>query len=118
MIQKFLVKSKRDIEKRRDDGRMSDMLRQLAMYSYLLAGNGESRSVSASRLLFLEAPEGDKESVYETRIGAEEIALLKKDISDFDQHLQKGDWVDLPCDFKPFGSQKECPYCALANSLK
>jgi hypothetical protein len=43
------------IEKPNEDGRMSDYLRQLAMYSYLIAGAEKGTEVAQSRLYFLEA---------------------------------------------------------------
>ena len=52
------VKTKSVIEKINDNGQMSDLMRQLAMYSYLLKGDGNLRVIN-SKLLFLEAEKGD-----------------------------------------------------------
>ena len=112
------VKTKREIEKISKDGRMSDLTRQLAMYSYLLMHMKEEKPVSCSRLFFVEAEEGDTDMIYEKQIGGEEISLLRKDIQDYDTFLKNGTWVDLQCNFKPYGRQKECEYCALARNLK
>ncbi len=116
------VKSSREIERRTEEGRMSDMLRQLAMYSYLLMHDkGAKRNeakVSVSQLLFLEAEAGDKNALYRTVITNEEIELLRKDIKDYAALLANGEWVALECDFKPYGQQKSCEYCDFANNLK
>ena len=112
------VKTKREIEKMDDHGRMSDLLRQLAMYSYLLMHMKGEKSVSLSRLFFVEAEEGDKDRIYERQIRSEEISLLRKDIKDYGSLLVSGKWMDMPCNFKPYGRQKECEYCALARNLK
>lgn len=90
------------IEKRTEEGRMSDYLRQLAMYSYLL--EGEKMEVLTSKLYFLEG-EG---SVYETHIEKEEIESLKQDIADFAEFLEGGKWIEREC------TEKECQYCELA----
>jgi len=112
------VKSAKDIEKKTPDGRMSDLLRQLSMYSYLLMHMKGEKPVSLSRLLFVEAEKGDTNTMYETKITDEEISLLRKDIKDYDTLLSSGAWTKLPCRFKPYGRQKECEYCALARRLK
>jgi ATP-dependent helicase/DNAse subunit B len=110
-------KPKREVEKRDEEGRMSDYLRQLAMYSYLLMHDKSKTEASSSRLLFLETESDSKDAVYETRITDEEIQLLRKDLTDFNTLLKAGEWIERPCDFKPFGQQKECEYCALAKRI-
>ncbi len=112
------VKKKGEIEKKTGEGRLSDMLRQLTMYSYLLGFDLRRPKVSRSQLIFLEAEKGDKDGLYETTITTEEISLLRKDLTDYVSLLESGQWLDRPCDFKPFGQQKECPYCALWRSVK
>lgn len=103
------------IEKRDTEGRLSPLLRQLAMYSYLLNG----QKVINSKLLFLEEDPKDKNAVYSTYIGDEEIDLLIRDIKDYDEALKSGTWVTRECNFKPYGSDNtECEYCALAKIYK
>lgn len=109
------VKKKSEIEKTTDEGRMSDMLRQLAMYSYLLRFDPKTPAISRSRLMFLEAEEGDVNARYETSIDSKHIDLLRKDLKDYVALLENGKWIGLPCDFKPYGRNKECEYCALAK---
>ncbi len=111
-------KTKGAIEKIDDDGHMSDYLRQLAMYSYLITGNNSSAHVAQSKLYFLEASEKDKNRVYTTRITDEHIELLKKDIADYQQFIESGTWISQPCHFKPYGSgATECEYCKRAREL-
>ncbi len=105
------------IEKVTEEGRMSDLLRQLTMYSFLLENQRKPEKVSTSRLVFLEAGEKDKDAVFETEISIEEIKLLEKDILDYHQLLNDGSWVERDCDFKPNSFEKECPYCALKKNL-
>jgi DNA helicase-2/ATP-dependent DNA helicase PcrA len=105
------------IEKYDDEGRMSNMLRQLAMYSYLLEHDKKPMKVSSSRLLFMEVETSDKDSLYETQITDEHINMLRKDIADFDGALDSGEWVARTCNTKTFGAQKECKYCALAKRV-
>ncbi len=111
-------KTKNMIEKMSDDGRMSDLMRQLAMYSYLLEGDDKNVKVFKSRLLFLEEDIGNKNALYETSIDKEKIDLLKRDIKDYDESLKTGEFVNNECHFKPYGSSKsECEYCNLAEQL-
>ncbi len=110
-------KGKSAIEKRDGEGRMSGLLRQLAMYSYLIQNAERGTDVRASRLLFLEADPDDKDSLYERAIGAEEIAALKQDIADYDALLQSGQWTARSCQAKLYGSARECEYCARAKQL-
>jgi DNA helicase-2/ATP-dependent DNA helicase PcrA len=105
-------KTKNAIEKRDEEGRMSPLLRQLAMYSYLLSG----QIVVESKLLFLEEDVKDKNAVYTTHIGPEEIDLLVRDIREYDQSLSDGSWVTRECHFKPYGGEyEECEYCKKAK---
>lgn len=108
------VKPASTIEKINEEGRLSDYLRQLAMYSYLLK-KSENTEVIRSRLLFVEAEKGDKNALYETYIGEEQLDLLEKDIKDYDLFLTKGTWINRPCAHKGYGIQTECEYCALAK---
>lgn len=112
------------IEKMTDDGRLSDYLRQLAMYSYLIAGSdrgrgtGDASAVAQSKLYFLEADEKDKNRVYSTRIADEHIELLKKDIADYQQAVESGSWISRECHFKPYGTgATECEYCKRAREV-
>ncbi|ETB63578.1 TPA: ATP-dependent helicase [Candidatus Nomurabacteria bacterium] len=111
-------KTKNMIEKISEDGRMSDLMRQLAMYSYLLEGDEKNVRVVKSRLLFLEEDIENKNALYETLIDQEKIDLLKRDIKDYDESLKSGEFVNNECHFKPYGSlNNECEYCKLANQL-
>ncbi len=111
-------KTKNMIEKISEDGYMSDLMRQLAMYSYLIGGDSNDLKVSSSKLIFLEAEKGDKNALYVTRINEEHIDLLKKDIREYDEHLSSGSWIDRGCKWKSYGSSSiECEYCKLAKNL-
>jgi hypothetical protein len=112
------VKTKGLIEKINDEGKMSDLMRQLSMYSYLLKGDNKDLKVSNSKLLFLEAEVDDKNAVYQTEITNEQIELLKKDIREYDGALNDGTWVERVCNFKPYGTgSMECEYCKLAKRI-
>lgn len=112
------VKTKSVIEKINEDGYMSDLMRQLTMYSYLLSGDNKGSRVVNSKLIFLEAKEGDKNAFYQTRITDEQIDLLKSEIREYDESLSSGSWIERECKFKPFGSgSTECEYCKLASRL-
>lgn len=111
------VKTKSAIEKLDDSHRMSGLMRQLAMYSYLVAGSEKGKKVSTSRLLFLEAQKGDKNALYETQISTEQIDLLKKDIADYIRLIENGDWLSKECNFNSYGKNTECEYCALMKRL-
>jgi RecB family exonuclease len=100
-----------------DEGRPSSLLRQLAMYSYLIQGAEKGTTVRTSRLLFLEAPADAKDAVYAASITGEDIALLERDIADYDALLQSGEWVRRPCSAKLYGSTRECEQCAKAKEL-
>jgi DNA helicase-2/ATP-dependent DNA helicase PcrA len=110
-------KTKNEIEKFDEEGRMSPYMRQLAMYSYLVLGAGNTE-VRVSRLLFLEADPKDKNKVYQTSINEEQIDLLKRDINDYVESLENVSWVERKCNFKPFGGKNEpCPHCTLAQNI-
>ncbi len=100
-----------------EEGRMSGLLRQLAMYSYIIEGAEKGTEVRASKLLFIEAKPGDKDAVYERSIGGEEIGRLKADIADYDRLVRSGEWTGRPCEAKLYGSSRECEYCARAKLL-
>jgi DNA helicase-2/ATP-dependent DNA helicase PcrA len=111
-------KTKSEIEKIDDEGRLSAYMRQLAMYSYLVAGAEKQKDVAVSRLMFLEGDIKDKNSLYSTHIDKEKIDLLKKDINDYVNNLESGEWTNLICHYKPWGSSKdECEYCNLAKRI-
>jgi hypothetical protein len=106
------------IEKIDDEGMLSDYMRQLAMYSFLLMYNSRQGSIHESCLLFLEAPKGDKHALYSTHIDTEKINLLKKDIATYVQSLSSGDWIHRPCNAKSYGgSTSECEYCTRAKNV-
>jgi len=113
------VKKKSEIEKRDEEGRLGNLMRQLAMYSYLLEGNAKWQGVkvSGSRLEFLEAKDL-KESIYDHVVTEEEIGLLKKDIQDYDQLIKSGEWVNRSCNYNSYGRNTECEYCKLAEIYK
>jgi len=107
------------IEKIDEEGRMSDLMRQLAMYSYLLSGESKELKVSNSKLLFLESDKGDKNALYQTKITEEQIDLLKRDIKEYDESLSSGLWLDRECEYKSYGSGKtECEYCKMWENIK
>jgi DNA helicase-2/ATP-dependent DNA helicase PcrA len=114
------VKTPSVIEKEGDNGKLSDYLRQLAMYSYLIEGAEKGVSVSSSKLLFLEAKKADvKNSLYSTHIEKETIDVLVADISEYDEALRNGEWMERECNFKPYGAgSSECPNCALMERFK
>jgi CRISPR/Cas system-associated protein endoribonuclease Cas2 len=104
------------IEKLDDENRLSGMMRQLAMYSYLIRGS-EGNDVMESRLLFLEEDLKNKNALYRTHVQGAQIELLIRDIADYQNLLTSGEWVDRPCYSKPFGKQTECEYCARMNKI-
>lgn len=106
------VKTKGVIEKIDEENRMSGLMRQLAMYSYLI---GKS---SFSRLIFLEAKEGDKNATYEIKIDEEKLDLLKRDIRDYDEALSSGDWINRVCHNDSYSNNKGgCEYCKKAQTI-
>jgi hypothetical protein len=104
------------IEKLDEDGRLSGMMRQLAMYSYLIRG-AEGKDVTESRLLFLEEDLKNKNALYRTHVSREQIELLVRDIADYQNLLTTGDWTGRPCNSKPYGKQTECEHCARMNKI-
>lgn len=112
-------KKKNDIVKLDEEGRLSSLARQLAMYSYLLQSSpkwGGSR-VSASCLEFLEA-KNEKDRILDHIIGEEEINLLVKDIADYDKLVKTGAWTERPCNYNSYGKNTECEYCKMAEMYK
>lgn len=111
------AKTRSAVEKRDEEGRMSALLRQLAMYSYLIRGAERGTEVEAARLLFIEARPGDPNAAYQTRITAEEIELLRKDIADYDRLVSGGGWISRECRAVLYGGGDQCEYCARAQKL-
>lgn len=109
-------RKKSEIEKVDEEGRVSDYMRQLSMYSYLLGENSKwKKNVTESQLEFVQA-KNEKEMFYGTYIDKEHIDLLIRDITDYDNLLKNGNWVDRPCNFKSYGKQNtECEYCKMAR---
>ncbi len=111
------VKKASAIEKETEDGRLSDYMRQLVMYSYLIKG-AEKKDVSNSRLLFVEADKKEKNALYETHVTDAQIDLLIKDIKEYDKALKSGEWANRECHHKGYGDKTECEYCQLAKIFK
>jgi len=119
------VRKKSEIEKVDEDTasgeagiRMSAYLRQLAMYSFLIERSPKWKmNVRESRLEFLEA-KNEKESIYDTAIGKEQIDLLIQDIKDYDESIKKGNWFSRPCNYNSYGKNTECEYCKMAEIYK
>ncbi|MEK7588402.1 MAG: ATP-dependent DNA helicase [Patescibacteria group bacterium] len=109
-------RKKSEIEKNDEEGRMSDYMRQLSMYSYLLGENSKwKKEVAESQLEFVQA-KNEKEMFYGTYIDREHIDLLIRDITDYDNLLKNGNWTDRPCNFKSYGKQNtECEYCKMSK---
>ncbi len=106
-----------EFEKLDKEGRMSDYLRQLAMYSYLIlqSSKGDTR-VSESVLEFVQA-DAD-EAFLRTEIGQEHIDLLIRDIKDYDELVKSGEWTLRPCQFKSYGKPgAKCEYCRLKQQI-
>jgi len=104
------------IEKLTEEGRLSEYMRQLAMYSYLVNADKAEDNVSKSRLLFVEHIDEQNE-LYEAHIGEGEIDLLVKDIKDYQETIINGNWIENKCNFKPFGGNTECEYCKIAKNF-
>ncbi len=111
------VKTPSSIEKLTEEGKLSDLMRQLAMYSYLVRG-AEKKEVTSSRLLFVEADKKDKNALYETQITDKQINLLIEDIKEYDEQLKSGEWIDRECHHKGYGEKTECEYCKMAKIFK
>lgn len=97
------------IEKIDDEGRLSGLMRQLAMYSYLVRG-AEDKEVIESRLLFLEEDAKNKNALYRTRVSDEQIDLLVRDIGDYEKLLTTGEWTNRQCQAKSYNGDT-CEYC-------
>ena len=112
-------RSRRDIEKIDEEGRMDGYMRQLAMYSYLLSENSKwKKDVVESTLEFLEA-KNPEDAFYRTYIDREKIEMLVRDITDYDNMLKTGTWVSRPCNFKSYGKANAvCEYCQIAKIYK
>jgi pSer/pThr/pTyr-binding forkhead associated (FHA) protein len=66
-----------------------------------------------------ESFKNEKEIFYDTFIDSEKIALLKKDIKDYDELVKSGNWINRECHFKSYGkSNAECEYCKKAKIYK
>jgi DNA helicase-2/ATP-dependent DNA helicase PcrA len=110
------VKTGNEIEKPDEEGRMSGLLRQLTMYSYLINGFSKGLTeVAESRLVFLEAKKNDKNASYGRQITGEDLKRLQADIADYDRLLQSGEWVKRVCHAKLYGEGEQCEYCAMAR---
>ncbi len=110
------VKTSTEIDKRDEEGRMSGLLRQLAMYSFLLNGStGGSTTVTESRLVFLEAKKSDKHAVHTRRITGDDIVALRQDIADYMTLIESGAWINRSCHTKLYGEADNCPYCTMAQ---
>jgi DNA helicase-2/ATP-dependent DNA helicase PcrA len=98
------------IEKETEEGRMSSLLRQLAMYSYLIY---KKRGIEAQafRLLFLEEEPESKSSLYQNMIGQHYRDRLVNDIIEYRDLLASGDWINRPCFNTGWGDKKTCEYC-------
>ena len=113
------VKTTAMIEKDTDEGRMSPLLRQLAMYSYLISGaTKDAKAAVESRLVFIEAKEGDSAATHMRHITLDDIERLRKDIYDYDTLLKSGEWMREPCHAKAYREGDICEYCALAEKMK
>ena len=111
-------RKKTEIEKMNEEGRMSDYMRQLVMYSYLLEQSRKQKiNIQESRLEFLEAKD-NKENFYSTVVKKEQIDLLLKDIKDYDSLVKKGEWINRPCNYNSYGKNTECEYCKMAEIYK
>jgi DNA helicase-2/ATP-dependent DNA helicase PcrA len=113
-------KKKSEVAKISEEGRLSNMARQLALYSYLIEHSPKWRGakVSSNRLEFLEA-KNSKDKVYEHVRNENEGKMLIKDMEDFEYSLQTGEWTNLPCHYNSYGKNNSsaggCEYCKLAQ---
>lgn len=110
------VKTVRDIEKEDEEGRLSNLMRQLTMYSYLVRQT-EKKDVYSCKLHFLEAKETDKNKIYSTHISDEQIEMLRGDIKEYRDYLVSGKWIERECYAKSYGSNSECEYCKLGKEV-
>lgn len=117
-------KKKSFIEKETEDvdisgvkvSRMSNYMRQLAMYSYLINSSAKwQASVRESRLEFVEADK-EEDLFYSAVIGSSHVGKLVDDIRDYDEMIKNGDWVDRPCNFNSYGRKDAvCEFCKMAK---
>ena len=113
------VKRKNEIEKLDEEGRLSNFLRQLAMYSYLLENNPKWGGVGVreSRLEFLEN-KSEKGSIYNKIVTSDDIQLIIKDIKHYDMLVKNGEWANRLCNYNSYGKNTECEYCKMAEIYK
>src|SRR3989344_5600320 len=112
------VRKKSDIEKIDEEGRLSNYMRQLAVYSFLIERNPKWKvHVGQSRLEFLEAKNAG-DLFYDTVVDDEHINMLVKDITDYDALVKSGEWLKRPCNYNSYGKNTECEYCKLAEIYK
>lgn len=110
-------KTKSEIEKLDEEGRLSGHLRQLAMYSYLIQTISKGdKKVRESVLEYLE-PKNKKNALYQTTINSDQVRMLEKDIFEYDRAIVSGEWINRTCYFKGFGKETECPYCKRAGRI-
>ncbi|HWC57670.1 MAG TPA: ATP-dependent DNA helicase [Candidatus Paceibacterota bacterium] len=108
-------KTKTEIEKTDEEGRMSSLLRQLAMYVYLIEGSTKDAvSVEDTRLVFVEAP-NQKNATISHKVETEDVERLRNDIKDYKRLIETGEWMQRPCCKKKYGEDDECEYCAMAE---
>lgn len=111
-------KTKNEIEKLDQENRLSSLMRQLAMYSYLIYGADKGRIVNESRLIFVESESKDKNKIYSKKITQEEVDMLIKDIKDYQDEIISGSWVNRPCyENTYFQEGGKCTYCAKAEKI-
>ncbi len=111
------MSKKSDLLKRDTEGRMSDYMRQLAMYTYLIGMDSKwDTKVAESVLEFVQSKEDD--GFIRNHIEKEHIELLVKDITDYDELVKSGEWTDRPCNFKSYGKKGAvCEYCRLKEQI-
>jgi DNA helicase-2/ATP-dependent DNA helicase PcrA len=113
------AKRKSEIIKLDEEGRLSGLARQIAMYAYLLAGSLKWKGIKllGTRLEFLEA-KNSKDSMYDHSITDDETALLLQDIKDYDEGVKGGNWTSRECHYNSYGKNTVCEYCQLAEIFK
>ena len=110
-------KNANTLEKIDEEGRLSDYMRQLTMYSYLINNKEKGSIVKLSRLMFVESEVEDKNAIFEIYIDQEKIDLLIKDITEYDDSLKNGKWLNRQCKHSGYGEQTMCEYCELSKSI-
>ncbi len=112
------AKKKGDIEKIDEHGKLSNYMRQLAMYSYLITHSPKWKvRVTESWLEFLEA-KNKSEVFYKTVITDEHINMVVGDIKEYDEQIKSGEWIDRPCEYNSYGKNTQCEYCKIAQIYK